>query len=106
MDIEAYDEVEAARLRGPGRKIALDPFDTFSDLVAHGIGRRPAMSQCGHGEVDGGDPPSARRQPERLRTMATARIEGISRSMIRDLGGQMKIRGTMRHHIGMVAQDL
>jgi hypothetical protein len=106
VDVQAGDEVVVARLRGPGREIALDPVDALGDVRPDGLGRRPGMSQGGRGEIDRGDLPSARGEPDRDGPVTTARVMGDTRTQVLDRFGQMGVRQAFRDCIPVLAQGL
>jgi hypothetical protein len=64
------------------------------------------MSQGRRGEVNRGDLPSARREPERVGPVAAASVERASGTQVTDLGGQMGVRGALRDAIAVRAQGL
>lgn len=106
MDVEADHEVVPVLLRRPGPEVGLDPVDALGDVRAHDLGCRPGMGEGCGGEVDGGDPPAARREPERVGPMAAAGIERVAGTQVTDLGGQMGVGGPLRNAIPVLAQDL
>jgi hypothetical protein len=106
VDVQAGDEVVVARLWGPGREIALDPGDALGDVRPDGLGRRPGMSQGGRGEVDRGDLPSARGEPERVGPVTTARVEGDTGTQVPDCLGQMGVRRALRDCVPVLTQGL
>jgi hypothetical protein len=63
MDVQADHQVVRVPLRRPGRKIGLDPVDALGDVRSHRLDRRPRTCQGRRGEVNRGDPPSAKWMP-------------------------------------------
>ena len=88
-----------ARLRRPGREVALDPLD----LRPGGLGRRPGVGEGGRGEVDPGDLPSLRGEPEGVGAVAAAGVEGASGRQVRNLGAEVRVRRALR---GPAGRDL
>ncbi len=59
-------KIVKASLRRPNREVALDPINALGDVRPEGHGCRPTVGQDRRREVDRGDRPSARSQPEGL----------------------------------------
>jgi hypothetical protein len=93
-------------LRGPGREIGPHPLDPLGDVRPDGLSRRAGICQGRRGEVNRGDPPSARSEPERFGPVAAARVESASGSQVADLGDQMGVRGPLRDAVPVLAQGL
>jgi hypothetical protein len=55
------------------------------------------------GEVNRGDLPSARSEPERVGPVAAAGVESASGTEIAEVGGQMGVRGPLRDAIPVLA---
>ena len=72
----------------------------------HRLGRRPGVCQGRRGEVNRGDLPSARSEPERVGPVTAARVESASGTQVVDLGGQMGVRGPLRDAASVLAQGL
>jgi hypothetical protein len=106
VHVQTADQVKVPRRRHPTPKIALNPFDIFGDVGTDRLGHSPSVFKGGRREVDCGDPPSRRREPDRLRAVATARIERKSWGHISNLGDEVGIRWTTRHLVGMLSQHL
>ena len=79
------DKIEPRRGRIPGPQIGVLPGDSGSEVGARRVGMpsRPVQGNLGH--VNGGDLPAVRRQPDRVRPLPTADVQGRARSAIGDV---------------------
>ena len=64
------------------------------------------MREGGRGEVDGGDLPPGRGQPDRLGAVPAAGVEGAARLQVADLGEQVRVRWHLRDLVAVLVQGL
>jgi hypothetical protein len=96
VNVQADHEIEVTGLRDPGREISLHPVDTAGDIRPGNLGRRAGMSQGDRGEINRGDLPSVRGEPQRVRPMTATCIKRASWLQTRDFTDEMRVRGTTR----------
>ena len=93
VNVEAQDDVVRARLRRPHAEVALDPGDALGDVGAGLGGVAPSEVERGGREVDGGDVPAVRGEPQGFRAVAGAGVEN-GRFTVRTTGGEQLLELT------------
>ncbi len=106
VHVQRTHQLEVARRRYPTAEIAFEPRDAFGDIGTKEFGRCPRVFERSHREVDGGNAPAGRREPDRFRAVAAARVESSPRRKVGNLRNEVRVRRTARDGVRMLSQRL